>query len=158
MGFSPTFMGVDRAGGRDADRAGLAASLERCGLVLAAGPAPHQLRSQDGRPLWLDGDPTDLHIDPLDSASPLTGGLWHATLGDQECAFVYDLCVAARWLIVNDQGEPTYVVPGDVNPPDTLPPDAEGDVAFVGSGSELQQALNGGFERFLDYRAHVIDG
>lgn len=159
MGFSLMFLRTSGDAQADADRAGLAAFLERRGLAVApSSDSIHHLSGADG-PLRFDGQWTDLHLDPLDQEGPVGGGIWHATLSDEECAFIHDLCVAGRLLVVNPQGAPLYVVPGGTHEPEELPT-GHGDagVAWVAGPSELQQALTGGFEAFREFRDRVIRG
>lgn len=158
MGFSLTFMGMRGDTEVGADREGLARFLEQRGLEV--GPSPdstHHLRGPDGD-LRFDGSWTDLHLDPLDQEGPVSGGIWHASLTDEECGFIYDMCVAGKMLIFNPQGDPLAVIPGRVLHPLDLPEEVEpGDTAWVDSAEELKDALSGNFERFVQYRDQVID-
>ncbi len=158
MGFSLIFMGLDGDRARDADRDGLRRFLNERGLRAPDGPQADQLVDAAGDALAFDGDWSDLHIDPLDHPKPLSGGVWHAGLSAQECDFVYDLCVAAGWLIVNPQGEPDMIVPGGTHTAEQLSPltDVGESVAFVGSGAELRLILTRGFRAFLAYRDQVL--
>lgn len=158
MGFSLIFMRVKGNQELDADRAGLAAFLAGHGLAVAPSTdSTHHLAGPDGD-LTFDGDWTDLHLKPLDHQGHLTGGIWHASLSEAECAFIYDLCVAGRMLIVNPQGAPTMVIPGRTHALDDLDPDIpEEEIAWVDSADELSETLRGDFEEFLAYREHVLD-
>lgn len=158
MGFSLIFMRVKGNQELDADREGLAAFLAARKLTVAPSTdATHHLAGPDGE-LTFDGAWTDLHLKPLDHDGYVTGGVWHATLSDEECAFIYDLCVAGRMLIVNPQGDPQIVVPGRTHALADLAPDIpEDEIAWVDSAEELSEALSGNFEAFLAYRKRVLD-
>ena len=60
-----------------------------------------ELCDATGSSLTFVGYFTDLHLDPLDQPDPATGDIWHATLTQQECEFIYALCVVGGFLIVN---------------------------------------------------------
>ena len=156
MGFALNFMRVGPDAVVDADRAALQAWLRGRGLEVepGAGSGRH-LRGSTG-PLAFGDDVSDLHLDPLDQQDPVTGGLWHATLSPGECEFVYDLCVAGRMLVVNPQGAPLFVVPGRTHDRADLPESVtDDDIAWVGSGEELRDALTGGFDRFRAFRDDI---
>lgn len=145
------FMGVDGDTATDADRDGLARFLAERGVHLSPDGDGHGIPiAADGRVLFLDGGPTDMHFSGLDHAEPLTGSIWHAHLGPAECAFVYDMCIAARWIVCNAQGGPTYLIPGQNHTPAQLRGiDAVDEIAWVDSAEELREALSGGFEDFV---------
>jgi hypothetical protein len=154
MGFSLIFVAVDGDEQRDADRAALEAFLTARGLHVEGEPGDTAIVDAHGELLAFDGHRTDLQIDPLDEESPLSGGIDHASLSDAECAFMYDLCVAAGFLLVNPQGDPTYLVPEGNHTPAQLPdPD---DTAWVYSGADLQRALSEGFDAFREWRDRAI--
>lgn len=157
MGFSLMFMRVDRDGKGDADRQGLADFLLQRGLTVApSSDSTHHLMSDHGY-LAFDGHPSDLHLDPLDQEKPVTGGIWHAHLTGEECAFIYDLCAAGRMLIVNPQGNPLIVIPGRNHTPAELPDDVDrNDIAWIDSSNELVQVLSSGFAAFLEFKNRVI--
>ncbi len=160
MGFSLIFVRLDGDDGADADRDGLRRFLAARGLRAPTGPGVGELTGVDGELLAFDGRWTDLHLDPLDKSEPLSGGIWHASLSPQECDFVFDLCVAAGWLIVNPQGDPEILVPGGTHTPEQLPSylaEAGETAVYVGSGAELRQALTSDFTAFLAYRDQVLD-
>ncbi|TQL77150.1 hypothetical protein FB566_2700 [Stackebrandtia endophytica] len=141
----------------DADRAGLAAFLAERNLHVAPSTdSTHHLAGPGGQ-LTFDGHWTDLHLDPLDLQEPVSGGIWHATLSEQECAFVYDLCVAGKMVIINPQGPPEFVVPGRTHTPDDLEGMFEDpQIAWVDDAEELAEALGGNFESFLAFRNQVL--
>lgn len=157
MGFSLMFMRVERDGKGDANRQGLADFLLQRGLVVApSSDSIHHLASDHGS-LAFDGHQSDLHLDPLDQEKPVSGGIWHAHLSDEECAFIYDLCVAGGMLIVNPQGNPLIVVPGRNHAPADLPDDVNlDDIAWVDSSTELVQVLSTGFAAFLEFKNRVV--
>ena len=84
-------------------------------------PYGGEIVDRDDRALTIDGAFSDLHLDSLEQSDPLSGGIFHATLSPAECAFVYDLCSAAGFLIVNPQGDPTFLVPQRNHEPDDVP-------------------------------------
>lgn len=139
----------------DADRPALKAFLAERGLQVEPSFETGVIVDAEGRPLAFDGHQTDLTLDPLDKEGTVTGGIFHATLSDAECAFIHGLCVAGGLLVVNPQGEPTYLVPGDSHSPDDVP-DADATV-WVDNAGQLQAALAGGFEAFQEFRSRVID-
>lgn len=154
MGFSLSFYPIDGGDLGDADRDGLAAFLDARGLSVHSDGSG--LFSADGAALSFDGARSDLALDVLDQPEPVTGTLPHATLSSSECTFVFDLCTAGRLMIVNPQGDPTYLGIAGIHDGDDFPdPD---DAVVVGSAAELALALEGGFERFQDYLQRVLNG
>ena len=139
----------------DADRAGIAQFLERSGLRIVTGPHGNEIVTHDDDRLAFDGSWADLHLDPLDQSGPVTGHLSHATLSPEECEFVYALCAAGGFLVVNHQGGPLYVVPNRNHAPDDLPEhDDHDDVAWVDSSTELALAL-AGVQEFRSFTRRV---
>lgn len=154
MGFSLIFVRVQGHEQRDADRDAVAAFLAARGLRTTDSDGHGSLLvDADGQSLSFDEHWTDLHLDPLDQWEPLSGGIDHASLSDEETAFIYELCVAAGFLIANPQGNPTYIVPGANHAPADVP-DPE-DVGWVNSAAELRQALAGRFNDFREWRDRV---
>ncbi|WP_242484875.1 hypothetical protein [Rhodococcus sp. MS16] len=84
----------------------------------------------------------------------MSGGIFHASLSAAECAFIYELCVAAGFMIVNPSGDPTFLVPQRNHAPEDLP--ELDDAAWVESPAELLQALTGSFDEFRAYRNKVL--
>ena len=156
MGFSLSFFRVGDDRILDADREGLAKFLKTHGLHIRRVQDTGALFDTAENPLAFDGSWSDLRLDPLDQAAPVTASIGHATLSDAECAFIYELCVAGRMLIVNHQGGPLYVVPAG-NHRAAAVPDAK-DTAWVGSPQELAAALGGLFTSFQEFRRAAIDG
>jgi hypothetical protein len=155
MGFSLIFVRVQGDEQRDADRDAVAAFLEARGLRAVDSDGQGSLLvDADGQALLFDGHRTDLYLDPLDQEEPLSGGIDHASLSEEETTFIYELCVAAGFLIVNPQGNPTYVVAGANHAPGDVP-DQE-DMDWVNSAAELRQALAGKFDDFRDWRDRVV--
>lgn len=157
MGFSLTFMRFRREQEIDADREGLASWLARHRLTLdrrfdTACP----ILDPDGAPLQVDGRARDLHLDPLDSPGIVSGGIWHAGLGIEECTVIYDLCIAGRLLVMNPQAPDVFVVPGRTHRPEDVPGLADGVVGWADSPGELQAVLTDGYQGFLDYRDQVL--
>ncbi|KAB1655375.1 hypothetical protein F8O01_12180 [Pseudoclavibacter chungangensis] len=158
MGFSVMFMRLECDTLIDPDREGIATFLRERGLEVApSADGTHHLTGPDGL-LEFDGRWTDLHLSPLDTEGRITGGIWHATLSDEECRFVHDLCVAGKMLVVNPQGRPSYVVPGGNHRPEQIPDDGEGEVAWVDGPDELRSALCGQFASFVRFRDQVVSG
>ncbi len=155
MGFSLIFVRVQGDEQRDADRDAVAVFLESRGLRAADSDGQGSLLvDADGQALAFDGHWTDLHLDPLDQEAPVSGGIDHASLSDEETTFIYELCVAGGFLIANPQGNPTYLVPGANHAPEDVP-DPE-DVGWVNSASDLRQALAGNFDDFRRWRNRVV--
>ncbi|MFI6430294.1 hypothetical protein [Rhodococcus oryzae] len=155
MGFALIFVRVQGDEQRDADRDAVAAFLEARGLrAMDSDGQGSLLVDADGQALSFDGHWTDLYLDPLDQEEPLSGGIDHASLSDEETTFIYELCMAAGFLIANPQGNPTYVVPGATHAPGDVP-DPE-DMVWVNSAAELRQALAGNFDDFRDWRDRVV--
>lgn len=117
MGFSVMFMRLECDTLIDPDREGIATFLRERGLEVApSADGTHHLTGPDGF-LEFDGRWTDLHLSPLDTEDRITGGIWHATLSDEECRFVHDLCVAGKMLVVNPRGgRPTSSRAGTTGP------------------------------------------
>lgn len=153
MGFSLHFMRMTKDVQLDVDRAAVAAFLDQRGLHVVDSPYGGEIVDRDDRALTIDGVFSDLHLDSLEQRNPLSGGIFHATLSPAECAFVYDLCAAAGFLIVNPQGDPTFLVPERNHEPEDVS-ELE-DVVWVDSAEELAQALTGGFEAFREFRDRV---
>jgi hypothetical protein len=155
MGFSLIFVRVQGDEQRDADRDAVAAFLESRGLRAADSDGQGSLLvDADGQALAFDGHRTDLHLDPLDQEEPLSGGIDHASMSDEETTFIYELCVAAGFLIANPQGNPTYLVPAANHAPEDVP-DPE-DMGWVNSAAELRQALAGNFDDFRKWRNRAV--
>ncbi|ATI36360.1 hypothetical protein CPI83_29610 (plasmid) [Rhodococcus sp. H-CA8f] len=150
MGFSLYFMRIENDKGLDADRDAVVAFLDQ--RELRVHPSGQLVDSQD-QALKFDGVYTELTLDPLDQSEPLTGCIHHATLSTAECAFIYDLCAAAGFLIVSPEGNPTYLVPNRNHDPGDVSV-LEG-VVWIDSAEELQQALFGGFEAFRRFVQQV---
>lgn len=153
VGFSMIFMRIDGDIEVGADSAGLAEFLRQRQLEVApSNDNIHNLTGSDGA-LAFDGSATDLHLDPLDKEGPIRGGIWHATLADAECDFIYDLCAAGQMLIASPQGSPTMVIPGNTHLPEHLESHVDLDeCAWVNSPEELGEALSGNFTQFIAYR------
>lgn len=158
MGFSMIFMRFEGKVDVGADRDGLKAFLRQRDLEIELSAYElHHLRGPHGA-LEFDGHRSDLHLSDLNQEEPVSGGIWHASLSRQECAFIFDLCVAGRMLAVNPQGDPTIVVPiGSHGPEDLagLGVDPES-IAWVANAEEFEEALTGSYQHFANYRDHVI--
>lgn len=157
MGLSMSFMRIQPDKIVDANRTGIAQYLEARGLKVPAGQDSNGIVTLDERPLTFDGYWSDLRLDPLDKNGPLIGHISHATLTPEECEFIYGLCVAAGFLIINHPGNPLYVVPHHNHTPDDLPEHDElYDVAWVDNSVELSRALSGEMDAFREYRSRGL--
>lgn len=141
----------------DADREGLAAWLARRQLTIGEGRMKGGLLfTPDGAQLRLDGSPSDLTLDPLDQDASVTAAIGHARLGPEECELMVELCDAWRFLIMNGQGSPAFLIVGDHHRPEDI---FEGMLEYtvhVRDARELQADLSGEHERFLEYRDQVL--
>jgi len=156
MGFSLFFMRIEGGSATGGgDREGLARFLDSRGLHLSDDDSCCSLLNADGSALKLDGHSTDLNLDPLDKEGELSGGIWHAHLGPEECQFIYDLCVAGGFIIVNPQDNPLFIVVNH-NHKESDIPDAGGPLAWVESADELAEVLGSPFDHFIDYRDRVL--
>lgn len=160
VGFSMSFVRIRSGQQVDGDREGARRFLQARGLVTDSyHETSADLLYLDGEPLCFDGYRTDLHIDPPDTARTFSAGIWHATLTEQECDFIFDLCVAAGFLVCNHQGDPYFLVPaGNHDLADLEAAMDDPRPVFVESAAELREALSAGFRRFLDYRDRVVFG
>lgn len=113
------------------------------------------LQDENGEFLKFDGDVTDLYLTPLDSDEPLSGGIDHATLSQEELQFIFEMCDAVGWLIINPQGNPTFIIPNENHTQEDIPEDFE-DVVFIKNPTELQQVLSNGFDNFQEYLKKVL--
>ena len=154
MGFSLIFMRIAEGDGVDADRAGLAAFLTERGLHIG-GPGGG-IVDQAGNDLSFDGSWSDLRVDPLDIAGHVTGSIDHATLSPAESSFIFDLCLAGGFLVVNPQADPMLAVPRRNHLPEDLPEVPDDSVAWVDSPAELVTALSGGFDAFQTFKTAVL--
>jgi hypothetical protein len=163
MGFSMSFLRFRNGEVVDGDREEARSFVERRGLRLDPQPeSSAHFVDAGGTLLAFDGDPTDLHLDPLDTPETFGGGIWHATLTDEECRFVFDLCVACGFLVCNHQADteesPMFVVPrGSHRAEDVTELDDDVSYRFVDTADELRAALAGDFDRFVDYRDGVLE-
>jgi len=156
MGFSLHFMHIE-AGGETggSDRDGLARFLDSRGLHLSEDNLCCFLMNADGSAMTLDGHTTDLNLDPLNKEGEVSGSIWHAHLGREECQFIYDLCVAGGFLIVNPQGSPMFIVVNHNHEESDLP-DVGELPAWVESADELADVLGSPFDNFIEYRDRVL--
>lgn len=139
MGFSLAFYAF-----RDGDRTRLADFFARQGLHIEDG----SLMTAAGLPLTFDGEPTDLTIDGWDNDEPLSGGIEHATLTESESCFLFDLCVAAGWAIVNSQGAPTFLIPAHNHTAADISADEEDPPVAIDDAAGLCAALADSFSAF----------
>lgn len=153
MGFSLVFEKIkDGEEIADIDRKKLEQFLKNKGLIISEDKT---LRHQNGDFLTFDGVFTDLHLAPLDSEKPLSGGIDHATLSAEECSFIYELCEAVGWLIINPQGDPSFIIPNENHAQEDIPEDFE-DIVFIENAQELQKVLSGGFSDFQNYLKQIL--
>ena len=158
VGFSMSFMRVRDGEAVDGDRDGVRRFLGDRGLTVETRhETSAHLLTAEGNQLSLDGSWTDLHVNPMDSPHEFSGGIWHANLSVEECEFIFDLCVAAGFLICNHQGSPMFVVPKNNHGVDDLQQLVDDpSIVFVESADEMRRALLGDFARFVTYRNQVI--
>lgn len=153
MGYSLQFHRFKNGDAVDADREGLREFLAARGLVQQVDPRyifVHLLES-DGSRLTFDGaHESDLYVDALDSPKRVGGGIPRAQLISQELRFVYELCVAAGWSVVNPQSGgdrgPQILVPGrnhSQSDMDVMLERTGMNSAFVDSPEELEAGLHG---------------
>ena len=137
----------------DADREGLREFLESRGLTHDPVFKGRLIDVKSGEGLAFDGQWSDLTLDPLDQSEPVTGSLGHATLTEDEFTFVYELCAAGKLMIVNPQGDPTFLGIVGVHTPELFSPELEPtEWALVDSPAALATALGsiiGEFRTFL---------
>lgn len=154
VGFSLMFVRVRDGDLLDADRVGLAEFLSRAGLGLPD-DSGELSRTSDGAPLAFDGRWTDLQLDDLSQEAPVTGRIDHATLGPEEAEFIFRLCVAGKMMVVNPQGSPMYIVPGDTHAREEFQdPD---DAVWVRTSAEFAYVLGSSFEDFSSFRDRVLE-
>lgn len=152
MGFSLHWVATDGDETISGDRAGVEAYLASRGLHIAENDEPV---TADGKRIAFNGYDCDFHFDGLDHADDHFGAsVWHAHLLPEEIEFYFDIAVAGRLLIVNPQGDPMIIVCGDYDPA-RLPSVPAEEVAHVANAAELAAALEGNFQRFLDYKRQV---
>mgnify|MGYP000862471048 FL=1 len=153
MGFGLMFMRVSDPEVVDADRVGLAEFLAAEGLSSSA-ETGELVRVSDGEALTFDGEWTDLHLDSLTQAEPVSGGIDHATLTEEEVTFIFGLCSAGKLMIINPQGEPMYIVPAGTHDRGDLP-DPEATV-WAHTPEELAHALGSSFGDFATFRDRAL--
>ncbi|GIJ95848.1 hypothetical protein CAPN001_04170 [Capnocytophaga stomatis] len=149
MGFSLHFQRIKNGEEAVADRDGFYQFLTKKELTLEG----ELLTDKNGKPLEFDGSFTDLYITQEDELSAYLG---HATLSYTECDFIFEMSVAANWLIINPQGDPTFIITNNNHQPEDIPEDFENDFVFVQNSKELQLALSKGFSDFQDYLKSVL--
>lgn len=154
MGFSLLFMRINANQQLEADRDGLAAFLASRGLHVVGQGSSGAIVNSSGDALTFDGSYSDLYLDPLDAAGPVSGGIDHAHLGGKELEFIFELCVAGALVIINPQGNPLYIVPQGNHEAATLP-DLE-NTAWINSPQELLEVLRGNYQAFIDFRDRAI--
>lgn len=153
-----SFMRVRDGKAVDGDRDGARRFLSDRGLTVETRhETSAHLLTAEGNQLSIDGSWTDLHVNPLDGPHEFSGGIWHANMSVAECEFIFDLCVAAGFLICNHQGSPMLLVPKNNHGVDDLSQLVDDlSIAFVDSADEMRRALLGDFARFVTYRNQVI--
>lgn len=154
MGFSLSFMRIQNNDLVDANRAQVADFLVARGVHIVASGNSGEFFDTADRPLCFNGHYSDIFLDPLNSKEPLSGGIFHATLAEEELEFIFELCTAAGFMIINPQGAPMSVVPNNNHAVGDVP--EPNDTAWVQNATELAQALNGSFADFTDYKRNVL--
>lgn len=151
MGFSLRFHSFQKDAAPETAREAITRFLRDRGLEIKHETG--EVMCGDG-PLEFDGEPTDLYITGLVGDEPPSGGIDHATLGRSECDFLYDLCVAGQWVVINLQQNPSIIVPNvtyDRAKLAEMEAAMEEEAVFVTSAAELRSALSAGFAEFADY-------
>ena len=154
MGFSLYFDKFKDGEAADADRSSLKDFLKKSDLTIE----DSTLVDSAGNALEFDGRVTELHIDS-DSEEPLSGGIDYASLSNEECEFIFDLCTAVGWLIINPQGNPMTIIPNRNHSVEDLHDslsENEEEIAWVNDAVELQMVLSEDFTEFSQYRDKVI--
>jgi len=137
----------------DANRDNLREFLASRGLHIAGGNSDSILDA-DNKPLTFDGYWTDLTLDPLDQQDLVSGGISHATLSHEECEFIYNLCVAGGFLVINPQGGPTTIVINHNHREEDLF-DLD-DTLWADSVDEFAQIVGAPFLDFQNWRDRVM--
>lgn len=151
MGFSLRFQSFREDVTPDTLRHAITTFLSDRGLAID--PDSGELH-RGGTSLTFDGEPTDLYITGLIGDEPPSGGIDHARLSHSECDFIYDLCVAGQWVIINLQQNPLIIVPNvayDRAKLAEVEAVMEEESVFVTSAAELRSTLAAGFAEFVDY-------
>ncbi|WP_434278517.1 hypothetical protein [Acinetobacter sp. CE-15] len=154
MGFSLLFIRIKNQEIVDADRDGLARFLAENQLYVHTQVGSGALVDQNEKALAFNGYLSDLYLDPLEQSEPITGGIYHATLSEEECIFIYDLCVAGKMLIVNPQTNPMYLIPTTNHEQHNIPD--LNDAVWVNSAAEMLLVLSQGFNAFKVYKEKVM--
>lgn len=149
MGFSLQFYRFENGEPIDGNRESFYQFLDKKELALAENKL---LKDKNGEYLTFDGYFTDLYIT---QEPELSARLDHATLSDEECQFIYEMSVAAGWIIVNPQGDPMFLIPNNNHQPSDIPEGFEDDVVFIQNSAELQMALNQGFVAFQNFLSNI---
>jgi hypothetical protein len=137
----------------DADRVGLADLLAREGLTLP-NESRELSRRPDGGALAFDGRWTDLQLDGLSQAEPVTGRIDHAALGPEEVESSSVCAWPGKMMVTSPQGSPMYIVPAETHAPEEVP-DPVGTV-WVGTPAEPAEAPGVSFGDFSRFRDRVV--
>ena len=154
MGFSLGFYPIQGSDLGDADREQLRDGLAGRGLGVHS-DASGLFQVANGESLAFDGAWSDLTLDPLDQAEPVTGSLSHATLSEAECTFVFEMCTAGKLMIVNLQGDPMYLGITGIHTAEMFPDPA--DSVWIDSPAALASALGASFGDFQSFRSRVLE-
>ncbi|HFC8512932.1 TPA: hypothetical protein ACFP31_001872 [Neisseria subflava] len=152
MGFSLYFYRFENGEQVDGNREGAKSFLNSRGLDSC-------LRDKDGNYLEFDNCSTDLEItDFNDRECQFEGNIGHAYLTDEECSFIYELCRAADWVIVNPQisdTEPLFILL-EQDTAQHLPEEYSDNYTVISSGEELQMLLLNGFHQFQAWKSRIL--
>lgn len=171
MGFSLYLYKIDGDRLVDPDRDGVQEFLQRRRMHMKVFPPSSADRSSCATLLNEDG--TDINVDGLqdfhfshvlEENEAMTAGTGHAHLTAGECDFIFDLCISAGFMIVNPQGDPSFIVPRGNHTAENLRAITQDmseeaqrqDIVAINSGEELQALLTSGFQSFLNWRERAF--
>ena len=152
MGFSLYFYRFENGEQVDGNREGAKSFLNSRRLDSC-------LRDKDDNYLEFDDCSTNLEItDFNDRECQFEGNIGYAYLTDEECSFIYELCRAADWVIVNPQvsdTEPLFILL-EQDTAQHLPEEYSDNYTVISFGEELQMLLLNGFYQFQAWKNRIL--